>query len=130
MIGIWSEYASLYLIIAGVATLLAFGLPLALVPFRWAKVFRWEIPQQGNLAEFLGRSLGAMLVVVAIFSLIAARIPAVQPFFFNFVLVTFAAMLCLHVYGAIRKVQPITETYEIILWVILLILTLCFYPRL
>jgi len=39
-----------------------------------------------------------------------------------------AAMTILHVYGAIRKIQPLTETVEIALWVVLFLVTLCFYP--
>ena len=40
----------------------------------------------------------------------------------------FVGMILLHVYGAIRKTQPITETIEIGLWVVLSLVTLCFYP--
>jgi len=37
-------------------------------------------------------------------------------------------MGALHAYGAIKKIQPVTETVEIILWVVLFLVTLCFYP--
>ena len=37
-------------------------------------------------------------------------------------------MVVLHIYGAIKKIQPITETLEIGLWVGLLFLSLAFYP--
>ena len=128
MIGIWKSYSNVYLIIAGVAMLTTFGLPLTLVPLRWARVFRWEIPQPENLVVFLGRSLGIFLSVIGIFAFKATGIPAAKPFFFDLMLWIFVTMIALHAYGAIRKTQPITETVEIILWIILLLITLCFYP--
>src|SRR3989304_5244994 len=33
-----------------------------------------------------------------------------------------------HAYGAIRKTRPITGTVEFLLWVVLFLITLCFYP--
>lgn len=128
MIGIWHTYAASYLIVAGAATLLAFGIPLLVVPMAWARIFRWEIPPPGQLPIFLGRSLGLFICVVGAYAFRAAAIPAAQPFFFEFMLLLFVGMIVLHVYGAIKRVQPVTETIEIALWVILLLATLAFYP--
>jgi hypothetical protein len=118
MIGIWTSYNNVFLFVAGVAMLAAFGLPLVLVPMRWARVFRWELPQPQNLTIMLGRSLGVFICIIS----------EAKPFFFDLMLWLFAGMLVLHVYGAIRKTQPITETIEIVLWIVLGIITLCFYP--
>ena len=128
MIGIWKSYSDVYLVVAGVAMLIAFGLPLTLVPLRWARVLRWEIPQPENLVVFLGRSLGIFISLVAVFAFKATGVPAARPFFFDFILWLFVTMIVLHAYGAIRKTQPITETVEIALWIVLLLVTLCFYP--
>ena len=128
MIGIWNAYAAPFLIVAGSATLLAFGIPLLVAPMAWARVFRWEIPPPGQLSVFLGRSLGLLICVVGAYAFRAAAIPAAQPFFFEFMLWLFVGMIALHVYGAVKRVQPITETIEIALWVILLLATLAFYP--
>ena len=57
MIGIWSEYASFYLIFTGVVKLLFFGLPLVFVPLRWASIFRWDVSSPGNLGIFFGRQV-------------------------------------------------------------------------
>jgi hypothetical protein len=108
--------------------LVAFGLPLMVVPLRWAGVFRWEVPQPKNLVVFLGRSLGVFISVIAIFAFKAIGSPAAKPFYFDLMLWLFVTMIVLHAYGAIRKTQPITETIEIALWVVLLLITLCFYP--
>jgi hypothetical protein len=51
-----------------------------------------------------------------------------KPFFFELMLWLLVAMIALHAYGAIKKTQPITETMEIALWIVLLLITLCFYP--
>lgn len=128
MIGIWSSYANIYLIVAGIAMLAAFGLPLILVPLRWASMFRWDVSQSGNLVVFLGRSLGVFITVIGLYAFKVSQIPPAMPFFFELMLWTFVGMILLHVYGAIRKIQPITETIEIGLWIILCLVTLCFYP--
>ena len=128
MIGIWNSYSDVYLIVAGVAMLAAFGLPLLLVPTGWARVFRWEVPQPRDLVVFLGRSLGVFISILAIFAFKVAQTPTAKPFYFDLMLWVFGGMILLHAYGAIRKTQPITETLEIILWVVLTVVTLCFYP--
>ncbi|OGO29829.1 MAG: hypothetical protein A2Z16_13085 [Chloroflexi bacterium RBG_16_54_18] len=128
MIGIWQSYSDVYLYVVGVAMLAAFGIPLLVVPLRWSRVFRWEIPQPENLVVFLGRSLGIFCSLLAIFAFIAAGSPDAKPFYFDLMLSVLASMGALHVYGAIKKIQPVTETVEIILWVVLFLITLCFYP--
>ncbi len=128
MIGFWAPYSSLYLYLAGVAMLFAFGIPLLTVPVRWAQAFRWQVPQPQELVIFLGRSMGIIISLLAVFSFVAARMPEVQPFFFELMIATFVSMLILHVYGAIRNTQPQTETIEIGLWIVLLLVTLLFYP--
>ncbi len=128
MIGIWQSYSDVFLYVVGVAMLLSFGIPLVAVPLSWARLFRWPVPESQELVVFVIRSMGIIISLMAIFSFVAARTPAAQPFFFDLMISTFAAMLVLHVYGAIQKTQPITETVEIGLWVVLLLVTLCFRP--
>jgi hypothetical protein len=50
------------------------------------------------------------------------------PFFVDMLLWITSGSLLIHVYGAIKKAQPITETIEIIVWVLLLFAKLAFYP--
>jgi len=114
--------------LAGVAMLATFGIPLLVAPMSWARLMRWEIPPPGQLVTFLGRSLGLFICVVAAYAFKAAATPRAQPFFFELMLWLFVGMIGLHVYGAIKKPQPITETIEIGLWVVLLLVTLAFYP--
>lgn len=128
MIGIWQSYSDIYLYIVGVAMLITFGIPLLFVPLRWARVFRWEVPQPEKLVVFLGRSLGIFISLLSVFAFKATASPAAKLFFFDMMLWLLATMAALHVYGAIRKTQPITETVEIALWVVMFLVTLCFYP--
>jgi hypothetical protein len=128
MIGIWQSYSDIFLYVVGAAMLVAFGIPLMIVPLRWARVFRWPIPQSETLAVFMGRSLGIFISLMAIFAFKATGVPAAKPFFFDLMLWVVGAMGLLHVYGAIRRTQPMTETVEIALWVVLFLATLCFYP--
>jgi hypothetical protein len=128
MIGIWQSYSDAYLYVAGVAMLATFGIPLLVVPLRWARAFRWEVPQSENFVVFLGRSLGILISLLAVFAVKVTSSPAAKPFFFDLMLWLFVAMIALHAYGAIRKTQPVTETVEILLWVVLFLITLCFSP--
>jgi hypothetical protein len=128
VIGVWQAYAEVYLLVAGLAILASFAVPLMVAPMAWARVFRWEIPQSGQLATFLGRSVGVLLAVVGAYAIRVAASPQAQPFFFELMIWLLAAMIALHGYGALRKAQPVTETAEIGLWVILLLVTLAFYP--
>ncbi len=128
MIGAWQAHATFYLVVAGIAMLAGFGIPLLVAPTTWARMFRWEVPPSGTLVTFLGRSLGVFICVVATYALRAAVTPQAQPFFLELMLWLVAGMIVLHVYGAIKRAQPITETVEIALWVVLVLATLAFYP--
>ena len=128
MIGIWNQYLHIYLYILSIGMVVGYGLPLLFAPMHWARLFRWEVPQPKELAIFLGRSLGVFICVISLFAFRAATIPAVQSFFFDLLLWTLIGFLLLHIYGAIRKAQPTMETVEIILWILLLLVTLAFYP--
>ena len=128
MIGIWGSYSDIYLYVVGAAMLITFGIPLVFVPLRWAQVFRWETPQEKNLVIFLGRSVGILISMLAIFAFVAVASPAAKPFYFDLMLWILAANTALHAYGAIRKTQPITETVEIVLWVVMFLVSLGFYP--
>jgi hypothetical protein len=128
MIGMWNQYLHIYLYVLSVGMLIGFGLPLLFVPIHWARLFRWEIPQPTELATFLGRSVGVFIIVIAVFAFRAVNIPVVQPFFFDMLLLILIGSILIHVYGAVSKAQPITETVEIIVWFLLLFATLVFYP--
>ena len=128
MVGIWSAYSSQFLYVVTIGILAGFALPLLLVPIKFARVLTWQIPEHEHLAIYFGRCLGGIATVIAVFGLKVAASPALQPFFFSLVVWIFCILTLVHIYGAIRKIQPITETIEIIFWFGLIVLTLCFFP--
>jgi hypothetical protein len=128
MIGIWSASSSTYLYVISGGILVLFGLPLLLTPIWWARLFRWEIPGHEHLAIYFGRCLGGVSCVLAALSFKVAATPSLQPFYFQLMIGVFGILTLVHVYGALRKIQPVIETIEIFFWALLIILTLCFYP--
>jgi hypothetical protein len=128
MIGVFAGYSDNFLFVIGLSTLTIFGIPMAIWPVQWAKTLRWLIPGETDLVVYYGRCLGCVAFVVGVFGMVASRTPAVQPFYFQFLLSCWVLMVVVHTYGAIKKIQPITETYEIGFWLILAALTLLFWP--
>ncbi|OAH98828.1 hypothetical protein [Methylomonas methanica] len=129
MIGIWGNHSSEFLFVVGVSTLLIFGIPMAIWPIQWAKTLRWLIPSQTDLTVYYGRCLGCVAFVVGVFGVVASGEPTVQSFYFRFLLSCWVLMVAVHIYGALKGIQPITETYEIGFWLSLAMLTLMFWPN-
>jgi len=127
MIGIWSTHSAQFLYVAATLTL-AFAMPMLVHPLAWARALRWSLPAQTDLTVYFGRCLGAVVSVVAAFGFLAARTPAVQPFYFALVLAMVALNIGVHLWGAFRKIQSMTETVEIGAWVLLLLAGLAFFP--
>lgn len=128
MLGLWRDYSTQYLYIIAIGTIIFFGLPMLISPIYWAKVLRWEIPDKTDLAVYFGRCLGAVICVIAGFGIKAAENPIIQPYYFDFILCNFILMVFVHIYGWLKKIQPLTETLEIFYWLGLIFLTLLFYP--
>lgn len=129
MIGRWQAKAGLFLQVAAVASLLLFGLPMLVSPLTWARVLGWSLPADPDLANYFGRCLASVICVLGVMAFRAAARPALQPFMFDITLGAFGLMTAVHAYGALKGIQPLSETIEIAYWLILLLLTLLFYPR-
>jgi hypothetical protein len=69
-----------------------------------------------------------VICVLSIFAIVAARDATVQPFFFQIAATSFAMTAAVHVWGAIRGIQPRTETAETVVWIGLFALALLCYP--
>jgi hypothetical protein len=118
-------FASAFLWLASFSFLLVYGLPLALVPLRWAKWFLWEMPADINdeqhvplhqLAEYFGRCTGALAITITLFAMRAASDPAAHPYVLEIIFIACLGMTLVHVYGALRQIQPWTENAEILLY--------------
>ena len=128
MLGLWSAHAADFLLILTLATTLVFALPIFLVPLTWARLMAWQIPQQIDLAVYFGRCLGACILILEALMLRAALTGEAMHTAFELLAATATMMIVVHVYGALKRIQPLSETLEIGFYVLLLLLTLMFWP--
>ena len=108
--------SSLFLLAASSIGLLVFALPLLLSPLRWARRLRWRLPEDTDLTVYLGRSLGAVATALSVGGLLAARDPRRHRIVFAMAAVAGSLLTGVHLWGAIQKKQPWTETAEIPFW--------------
>ena len=127
MIDTAHPYISWYLWILGAVFGLFFALPLLVVPLRWARAFRWQLPADDRLTTYLGRSLGAVAAAVVFAALRVAPEPAAHPIFFEIMIVAGALLTVVHIFGAIERSQPWTETAEIPGYAALTIVSIVIY---
>ncbi|BBL71222.1 hypothetical protein [Methylogaea oryzae] len=128
MVGIWSEYSREYLIAFSILTAVLFSVPISVAPLSWARFFRWTVPDNTDLALYFGRCLGALALVVDWIVIQAAIEGDAIAIVFQGLDLLMALMVVIHVYGAVKRIQPVTETWEIGFWLALLILNVCFQP--
>ena len=128
MVGLWSTHAQGYLLILMSVTTLVFGLPIFLAPLTWARVLGWRVPADTDLAVYFGRCLGAFILIVEALMLRAGLTGEGLAFTFQVLAAVGALMVVVHVWGAVRRVQPLSETLEIGMYAGLLVLTVMFYP--
>jgi hypothetical protein len=128
MLGIWSAHAQTYLLTLMALTTVVFALPIFVIPLSWARMFRWRIPEDTDLAIYFGRCLGAFILIVEALMLRAGLTGEGLVFTFQVLLAVATLMVIVHVWGALLRIQPITETLEIGMYGGLFVLTVLFYP--
>lgn len=128
MLGQYGDHAGTYLLVLMISTTIGFALPILLAPLAWARAMLWRVPDDTDLAVYFGRCLGAFILIVEMLMLRAVATGAGVADVFNVLFAVYGLMLVIHTYGAIRRVQPITETLEIGFWALLLVLNTLFYP--
>ena len=128
MIGIWSAHSQAFLLVATVLSAIGLSLPIFLTPLAWARRFGWTIPEHTDLAVYFGRSLGALAVTINLLTLRAALTGEALVPAFEVTLVVSLLMVVVHVYGAVRRVQPVSETIEIGFWAAIALLALACWP--
>jgi hypothetical protein len=128
MIGAWSQHGQAFLLVATLLSAVGLSLPILLAPLAWARRFGWTIPEHTELAVYFGRSLGALAVTINLLTLRAALTgEAIVPAF-EVTFVVSTLMIVVHVYGALRRVQPVSETIEIGFWAAIALLALGCWP--
>ena len=128
MIGIWSAWSTHFLWVVVITTSLFFALPIFLVPLKWARILGWTIPHDTDLAVYFGRCLGAFVLILELLMLRAALTGEAIIFAFQVLIAVGLFMAAVHSYGAVKRIQPVSETLEIGFYVPMTVLGLCFYP--
>jgi hypothetical protein len=128
MIGAYAEQGRAFLLVWTILTTVAFALPMILAPLAWGRTMRFEIPAQTDLAVYYGRCLGVFALVLDAMLLRAALTGIGIVFVFQVGLAFSTLMVPVHVYGAVKRIQPMTETLEIGLWAVSAALFVLFFP--
>ncbi len=128
MVGTWGSHAQAFLLALMLVTSAAFALPIFLAPLAWARRLGWRIPEDTDLAIYFGRCLGAFILVIELLMLRAALTGTGLVFTFQVLIAVAALMTVVHVWGALQRIQPISETLEIGMYAGLGILAVLFYP--
>ena len=130
-IGIWADKAPWFLWAVVAFTLPVFALPLFFAPLAWARRFGWPLPTDRageDLALYLGRCVGAFVLIVEGLMIRAAWNGTGLVFTFQVLFAVAALMVWVHVLGAWQRRQPISETLEIGMYGGLGALALLFFP--
>ena len=128
MLGYFSDYTETYLLILMIVTTFVFVIPIFFTPMLWARMLLWSIPDDTDLAVYFGRCLGSFAFVVEVMILRALLTGTGVTFICDFLILVFVFMVVIHIYGAIKGIQPITETLEIGFWIALVFAGILFYP--
>ena len=118
-----------FLLIVGGLFLVVFALPLFIAPFTWAEWFGWDVGPHTDLAAYFGRCLGAVATAITIVALAAARDPAAHRWLFVLLALAGALLSVVHVIGAVRDAQPLSEDLEIAGYAAFAVLALWCAPR-
>jgi hypothetical protein len=128
MLGLWSAHAQQYLLWLTLVTTIVFALPIFCIPLVWARLMGWVLPTHTHLTVYFGRCLGAFILILETMMLRAALSGEAIHAVFEMLLAVTVMMIIVHVYGAMRRIQPLSETLEIGFYGVLMVLTLLFWP--
>jgi hypothetical protein len=128
MIGMWAAHAQAFLFVLMLVTSAVFALPIFLAPLTWARRLGWQVPEHTDLAVYFGRCLGAFVLIVELLMLRAAFTGTGLVFTFQVLVAVAVMMTVVHVWGAVQRIQPASETLEIGMYAGLGILAVLFYP--
>jgi hypothetical protein len=119
--------ASWFLVVCSVFFLVVVALPLLFVPLTWARWFGWTQPEGSkDLTVYFGRCLGGLALAVIMTVAHGVPDPKSHRLMFDLVSASCGLMVLIHVYGAVRKIQPLSETVEIAVWVVVFAVSMWF----
>jgi hypothetical protein len=109
--------ASWFLLVNVAVFLFVYALPLTFAPLRWARWFRWPLPSGStDLTVYLARCVGMLALAIIAMAVQAVPDPRGHRMVFELIAWATGFMVPLHVWGALRRTQPWTETLEIALY--------------
>jgi hypothetical protein len=91
-----------------------FALPLLLDPYRWARAFGWRREPETDVGLYFGRCLGALATASCVQAARAARDPAGNRAFYEYVELAGWLLAAVHVRGLLERRQPPIEHAEIV----------------
>jgi hypothetical protein len=107
--------ASWFLLVVTVSFSFLYALPLLFMPLRWARWFRWKLPEGNNaLTVYFGRCLGGLALATIVTVIRAVPDPKANLLLFDLIYLVCGAMTVIHIWGAIERTQPWTEDVEIL----------------
>jgi hypothetical protein len=111
--------ASWFLALSVFFFLVIIALPLLFAPLTWARWFGWKLPEGStDLTVYFGRCLGGLALAVIVAVAHGIPDPRSHRLLFELVAIICGLMIGIHVWGWIRKTQPLSETVEIAVWVV------------
>ena len=119
----------LFMLVGSILFLVAFGPPLLISPMTWERRIGWTLPQERDPANYLGRSLGGVVMAMMIMAFMTAGNPWKYRFIFEMLILVGVFLVGVHLYGFIEKNQPVIEHLEIVLYSLLSLLAWHFYPQ-
>jgi hypothetical protein len=108
---------SWFLLTTSLLFLFVFALPMIFAPLTWGRWFRWKIPADDtHLTIYFGRCLGGLSLAVILIVMQRVPDPKSNRVLFELIGCISAIMTLIHIWGAIRRIQPMTETIETAFW--------------
>jgi hypothetical protein len=129
-----SELRIYFAVVVPLATLLL-ALPITLAPLSWARALRWRVPDTDVSADeryltlYFARCLGVIALAFGIVAGLAGIRQEVPEILVLQAILMGAGLTLVHAYGAVRRMQPITETIEIGVYAGLTLWALSLYVR-
>ena len=111
------------------------GVPIALIPLRWARALRWPVPEtdvssdERNLTLYFARCLGAVAIAFGVTCAVAGIQNDIPEVLVLQSILIGAGLTLVHAYGALRRAQPMTETVEIAAYAGMTVWAISLYVR-
>jgi chromate transport protein ChrA len=116
--------ASWFLVTCTTFFLLVVALPLLIAPLTWARWFGWKVPEgDTDLTVYFGRCLGAVALAIIVTVTHGIPDPRGHRPLFDLVSISTGLMVFVHIWGWLRKAQPMSETIETVVWFVVFLIS-------